>query len=123
MVPRSAVPVSHDACASWTHIFSDCPLIMLRFVQEQKLYRHCPRSALFISASGYIHLALAPCRCLSRMPAELRPNKDRGSLISQFCFSGKTNSASKQPPSVATVRRSEERRVGKECRSRWSPYH
>ena len=23
----------------------------------------------------------------------------------------------------ATVRRSEERRVGKECRSRWSPYH
>src|SRR2546429_9151865 len=25
--------------------------------------------------------------------------------------------------SLGTVRRSEERRVGKECRSRWSPYH
>ena len=24
---------------------------------------------------------------------------------------------------VANVQRSEERRVGKECRSRWSPYH
>ena len=24
---------------------------------------------------------------------------------------------------VTTVSRSEERRVGKECRSRWSPYH
>ena len=24
---------------------------------------------------------------------------------------------------VATADRSEERRVGKECRSRWSPYH
>ena len=24
---------------------------------------------------------------------------------------------------VAALRRSEERRVGKECRSRWSPYH
>ena len=24
---------------------------------------------------------------------------------------------------AAFVRRSEERRVGKECRSRWSPYH
>ena len=24
---------------------------------------------------------------------------------------------------VGTVSRSEERRVGKECRSRWSPYH
>src|SRR5256885_8723038 len=26
-------------------------------------------------------------------------------------------------PSLMTVTRSEERRVGKECRSRWSPYH
>ena len=27
------------------------------------------------------------------------------------------------PSSAATAERSEERRVGKECRSRWSPYH
>ena len=27
------------------------------------------------------------------------------------------------PPRSAHVQRSEERRVGKECRSRWSPYH
>ena len=27
------------------------------------------------------------------------------------------------PGSVAVDSRSEERRVGKECRSRWSPYH
>ena len=27
------------------------------------------------------------------------------------------------PIAPATGRRSEERRVGKECRSRWSPYH
>ena len=26
-------------------------------------------------------------------------------------------------PQVSTFERSEERRVGKECRSRWSPYH
>ena len=26
-------------------------------------------------------------------------------------------------PNIANVIRSEERRVGKECRSRWSPYH
>ena len=26
-------------------------------------------------------------------------------------------------PEAAQVTRSEERRVGKECRSRWSPYH
>ena len=27
------------------------------------------------------------------------------------------------PPEKASLWRSEERRVGKECRSRWSPYH
>src|SRR5256886_11716469 len=27
------------------------------------------------------------------------------------------------PPTMDTCARSEERRVGKECRSRWSPYH
>ena len=26
-------------------------------------------------------------------------------------------------PGKACIQRSEERRVGKECRSRWSPYH
>ena len=29
----------------------------------------------------------------------------------------------KQPPDRVLAGRSEERRVGKECRSRWSPYH
>ena len=28
-----------------------------------------------------------------------------------------------QWPELGTAERSEERRVGKECRSRWSPYH
>ena len=28
-----------------------------------------------------------------------------------------------KPPTSTTLQRSEERRVGKECRSRWSPYH
>ena len=28
-----------------------------------------------------------------------------------------------RPQTIVTISRSEERRVGKECRSRWSPYH
>src|SRR5712691_1129728 len=55
MLPGSAVPVSHNACTSRTHIFSDRPHIKLRFVQAQKVYRHCPRSALFISATKCMH--------------------------------------------------------------------
>ena len=31
--------------------------------------------------------------------------------------------ASMEPPKHGAADRSEERRVGKECRSRWSPYH
>src|SRR3712207_8012868 len=33
------------------------------------------------------------------------------------------NRCQASPPRLTPVRRSEERRVGKECRSRWSPYH
>ena len=29
----------------------------------------------------------------------------------------------RKPPLDIAINRSEERRVGKECRSRWSPYH
>ena len=36
-------------------------------------------------------------------------------------FNGQITAAGKVPPAKTT--RSEERRVGKECRSRWSPYH
>src|SRR2546430_5468005 len=36
---------------------------------------------------------------------------------------GASVSLTKAPTMAATMLRSEERRVGKECRSRWSPYH
>ena len=50
------------------------------------------------------------------------------------CYSGSNNIHHKSPPLMSDSRqftnydaacnnRSEERRVGKECRSRWSPYH
>ena len=34
-----------------------------------------------------------------------------------------TSAAAEEESSNAAAERSEERRVGKECRSRWSPYH
>src|SRR5260370_20966949 len=65
-------------------------------------------------------------------PAELKDtDKDKEKTIMPvFTFSGKTASGEKvQGERVASTKdglasqRSEERRVGKECRSRWSPYH
>ena len=47
----------------------------------------------------------------------IRPSKEMGAIIRQ--------SAAAENMSVQgyVLQRSEERRVGKECRSRWSPYH
>src|SRR3712207_3395685 len=36
---------------------------------------------------------------------------------------GGTEEFARMFPDLPSLRRSEERRVGKECRSRWSPYH
>src|SRR3712207_8918181 len=50
----------------------------------------------------------------------------RGLLIAQLAFYTVAVVASFVPGRSAVlkpIRRSEERRVGKECRSRWSPYH
>ena len=51
-----------------------------------------------------------------------------GAAVSMAAFADKTNVphvAVEEAPGLrcAIVTRSEERRVGKECRSRWSPYH
>jgi len=54
---------------------------------------------------------------------------DQGELVAIIGRSGNGKStllnliAGLLKPTSGTVERSEERRVGKECRSRWSPYH
>src|SRR5256885_17050676 len=49
---------------------------------------------------------------------EMSADADRPSLASDFFML-----AIIEPPDPKKELRSEERRVGKECRSRWSPYH
>src|SRR2546422_11476418 len=44
-------------------------------------------------------------------------------LFSKAAASGAADLAKKKGMQVVFQERSEERRVGKECRSRWSPYH
>ena len=47
----------------------------------------------------------------------LRPDRGRIEINGEVVFDGERG------VDVPTPKRSEERRVGKECRSRWSPYH
>mgnify|MGYP006982520852 CR=1 FL=1 len=48
---------------------------------------------------------------------------DRGEVVVPHPVRVDQVAALAAPVGLATVDRSEERRVGKECRSRWSPYH
>ena len=44
-------------------------------------------------------------------------------FTSELAKYSKPSCPDSKTPSTIAVERSEERRVGKECRSRWSPYH
>ena len=55
-----------------------------------------------------------------------KESKEANKLIEEFMLMANrvvAESIGKQPKGRTKTTRSEERRVGKECRSRWSPYH
>src|ERR1039458_9511677 len=58
---------------------------------------------------------------MNRQPSSSRPSSSRSQNGIEFNFG--VGLGMHQPRSIVHVKRSEERRVGKECRSRWSPSH
>src|SRR2546429_7314116 len=65
-----------------------------------------------------------PCRSHPALPEDARaPQRDRGAHESGRLVMALYVRQLKLGPMENFVYRSEERRVGKECRSRWSPYH
>ena len=76
---------------------------------------------------GYVHEAeemAADFRCpLCRVPGSKFKVMEEGKLaaVHEYGVYGKT--VKNNPDISEEDKRSEERRVGKECRSRWSPYH
>ena len=54
---------------------------------------------------------------------ELKGSKTEKNLMEAFAGESQARNKYTYFASVAKKERSEERRVGKECRSRWSPYH
>src|ERR1019366_3262854 len=73
-------------------------------------------------------------RCTAARPTTVQPGLHRNELlfVSPITYMCALKRDYVNTPKVGTIRkpillnesvRSEERRVGKECRSRWSPYH
>ena len=58
--------------------------------------------------------------CEKMLEAYSREGAERLCLLGDILYHGPRNDL---PEGHAPKKRSEERRVGKECRSRWSPYH
>src|SRR5258708_40130195 len=58
---------------------------------------------------------------LHRAPRKLRG--ERTQLVNFGCSQKRNVGVKAHQMSIRMCKRSEERRVGKECRSRWSPYH
>src|SRR5256885_11706519 len=75
-----------------------------------------------------VALARLESRGIARVAALVDPNPERMAALKRHFPSAKTFAAlgdafAQVTPVLTVVTRSEERRVGKECRSRWSPYH
>src|SRR5438552_15982603 len=62
--------------------------------------------------------AQVPTRLLENFP-----NRGKGAAVRSGLLAARTPIGLFSDADLSTPLRSEERRVGKECRSRWSPYH
>jgi len=75
------------------------------------------------TASGERRVALTPDAVASLVKSGLEILVERGAGEGAFHADAAYEAAGARIVPDATALRSEERRVGKECRSRWSPYH
>src|SRR3712207_9110638 len=98
-------------------VFADAParVRLLRGSDWQDLPEHTPRVGRGIGAAD-----------MAEAIRDGRPARADGLLALHVLETMNAIYASAKSQAAMTVRsrpRSEERRVGKECRSRWSPYH
>src|SRR3989475_8849998 len=100
-------------------------MAVARLELTQFKYHICKLSTHFFFSSRRRHTRFDcdwssdVCSFRSRAVAALQP----GLASATFALRRQAAIALAQADSAAGVARSEERRVGKECRSRWSPYH
>src|SRR5256885_7216580 len=76
--------------------------------------------------SSDLEATRAPVSLVAHFPEGFRPRREQTQLLGALENALAEAEADRTAPRLFVVEappRSEERRVGKECRSRWSPYH
>ena len=132
---REKANPSHEPHAFQTDITKACklPYSISRFSRSPRQYPFPlifipwdePAFTIAISFSPIFNLAT---HCRRQPKTSLRPPCAL-SVANQLCLATKGAQRGTKvfrvgaPPQTPDSLRSEERRVGKECRSRWSPYH
>src|SRR5256885_14950071 len=95
--------------------------LMIRRPPRSTLF---PYTTLFRSLLGRVHVALAAHDELGAAHGAVAPDLGVVAVVADDEADLQALGAFAHIGAVARVpARSEERRVGKECRSRWSPYH
>ena len=79
----------------------------------------CPRAAVVLVHDAA--RALTPPETVRRVVAAVRAGHD--AVVPALAVTDTVKEVAPVGPADPRQKRSEERRVGKECRSRWSPYH
>src|SRR2546429_4522863 len=99
------------------HYTVDASLVGLFLLRSNNLYFKA--SGVIVAAAAFAPLLFAGFSYLTRGGFEADEDLRNGAAPPPHLY------LAMAPPSDATAAktRSEERRVGKECRSRWSPYH
>ena len=95
----------------------------LRFFADMYPYARQVQQASTHAARCCSALAGVPMPELPNTETTLAELKARLTKTIDFCKSIKPEQIDDTEDKEIVLKRSEERRVGKECRSRWSPYH
>jgi len=97
------------------------PMNVLLKRREIAFYLEDPGAKLLLAWHGFAEEARAGAAEAGAELVEVEPESFAADLIAHELTHGVAETA--EDDTAVILYRSEERRVGKECRSRWSPYH
>src|SRR5437588_10698923 len=123
--PSLITPIQSSICHSSTLLLLTSIFLLFFFQAEDGIRDHCVTGVQTCALPISSGRQGAARQCPDRSDAEERPGKLRGAVRGQWQVRRQQPRRARKDVHGGQTRRgrSEERRVGKECRSRWATYH